>query len=212
MSPINHETVEDHMRPNLNTPNGTTTIGTDQAIAWLRREIPRLGGGVALVRVAARRELGLTADELDVLTSAAGFAEHGGKFISFAVSPEPAAPPVAPAATAPTRPQHAPARPTPSTTPLAAASTPASRAAPPVAPQAPAALHDNRSLRARIEAIVLSPEARGREALALGLVTATCTVDAALLVLRAAARDPDAAKPAIDTAALYASRNNANRA
>ena len=198
------------MRPNLNTPNGTTTIGTDAAIAWLRREIPRLGNGVALIRLAARRELGLTADELDVLANAAGYYAHLGKFVPFSVSPEPAAPPVAPAATAPTRPQ--PARPTPPTTALAAASAPAPRATPTIAPPTPAAQHDNKALRARIEAIALAPEARGRESLALGLVTATCSVDAALLVLRAAARDPEAAKPAIDTAALYASRNNANRA
>ncbi len=194
------------MRPNLNTPNGTTTIGTDAAITWLRREIPRLGGGVALVRVAARRELGLDPDELDVLASAAGFYAHVGKFIAFSAAPEPAAAPVAPAATAPTRTQPAPKRAAQPSTALAAASAPAPRAAPPVAPPTPPAQHDNRTLRARIEAILGSPEARGREALALGLVSATCTVDAALLVLRAAARDPDAAKPAIDSAALYASR------
>lgn len=193
----------------MNPATNSTVIGTDQAIAWLRREIPRLGNGVALIRLAARRELGLDPDELDVLANAAGFYAHLGKFIAFSVSPEPAAAPVTPAATAPTRPQ--PARAAQPSTSLAAA--PAPRAAPPVAPPTPAAQQDNKALRARIEAILGSPEARGREALAIGLVGAvTCTIDSALLVLRAAARDPDAAKPAIDTAALYASRNNANRA
>ena len=190
----------------MNPATNSTVIGTDQAIAWFRREIPRLGSGVALIRLAARRELGLDPDELDVLASAAGFYAHLGKFVPFSVSPEPAAPPVAPAATAPTRPQ--PARPGPSTTPLAAASAPAPapRAALTIAPPTPAAQHDNRTLRGRIEAILGSPEARGREALALGLVTATCTVAAAHLVLRAAARDPDAAQPAIDRAAIFNSR------
>lgn len=195
------------MSTSLNTPAGTTTIGTDQVIAWLRREIPRLGNGVALIRLAARRELGLAADELDVLASAAGFYAHLGKFVPFSVSPEPATRPVTPAAAAPTRPQQpAPTRPTPPTTALAPASAPAPRSAPPVAPPTPAAQHDNRTLRGRIEAILGSPEARGREALALSLVTATCTVDAAHLVLRAAARDRDAAQPAIDRAAIFNSR------
>ena len=177
-----------------------STIAEPELLSWVKREIPRHKGSVALVQLVAKRELGLEAAEVDLVASAAGFGRDGGRYVDFSISPEPPAP---------RAPRIASAPPVPATLAQAIPSpAPAPRPAPPAVTLR--TRYDSRTLRARISSIACSPEAHGREAMAIELVGADCTVDSALLTLRASARDPSSRPPTIDTSGIYERLNAAH--